>query len=235
MEVAVLVGVDGVDFQPHHAEVLPGQLAGLADVLHRSLMERLSPVSSRISSMPLSAMISHLVLDLFHGELHPVDVVVAVEAAVDAVVLAVVGDVQGGEQVDRVAKVLSGLQPGPLGHLLQKGLRRRGEQGLKVLDGAGVVVQGGPHVPGGVAGWCRRLSIWESTLSITSEWSCSMPGRYSMWLFREEGSVSSWCFRARAWGERNSESTKKLVFLCCPAPLVPEKAGEGIGGRRPRG
>ena len=33
-QVAVLVAVDRIDLQPHHAEVLPGQLAGLADVLH---------------------------------------------------------------------------------------------------------------------------------------------------------------------------------------------------------
>ena len=37
VEVTVLIGVDRVDLQPHHAEVLPGQLAGLADVLHAAL------------------------------------------------------------------------------------------------------------------------------------------------------------------------------------------------------
>ena len=50
-----------------------------------------------------------------------------------------------------------------------------------------------------------------------------MPGRYSMWLFREEGSVSSWCFRARAWGERNSESTRQW-FSMLSRPLSPEES-----------
>ena len=46
-----------------------------------------------------------------------------------------------------------------------------------------------------------------------------MPGRYSMWLFREEGSVSSWCFRARAWGEK-FRVHQKMVFHAVP-PLSP--------------
>ena len=36
----------------------------------------------------------HLLFDLLHGQLHALDVVVAVEAAVHAVILAVVGDVK---------------------------------------------------------------------------------------------------------------------------------------------
>ena len=148
-EIAVLVAVDGVDLQPHHAEVLPGQGAGLADVLHAAHGAALAGEDQDL----LHAGVGddpHLVLDLLPVQLHALDVVVAVEAAVDAVVLTVVGDVQGREEVDRVAEVLPGLQPGPLGHLLQKRLRRRGEQGFEVLDGAGLVVQGRLHVPGGV-------------------------------------------------------------------------------------
>ena len=151
VEIAVLVGVDGVDLQPHHAEVLPGQLAGLADVFHTALGPALAGQEQDLLHAGVGDDL-HFLFDLLHGELHAPDVVVAVEAAVHAVIFAVVGDVKGREEIHRVAEVAAGLHPGPLGHFLQKGLRRRGQEGLEVLQRAGLVLQRRPHVPGGVGG-----------------------------------------------------------------------------------
>ena len=158
VEIAVLVGVDGVDLQPHHAEVLPGQLAGLADIFHIALGAALSGEDQDLLHAAVGDDL-HLMLDLRHIQLHPLDVVVAIEAAVDAVVFAVIGDVQGGEEIDGIAEVAAGFQTGPGGHLLQKGLCGRGEKGLKVLHGAGLMVQGGPHIPGGIAGGVIGLHL----------------------------------------------------------------------------
>ena len=158
VEIAVLVGVDGVDLQPHHAEVFSGQLAGLADIFHIALGAALSGEDQDLLHAAVRNDL-HLVLDLRHVQLHPLDMVVAVEAAVDTVVFAVIGDVQGGEEIDGVAEVAAGLQPRPGGHLLQEGLSRGGEEGLKILHGAGLVVQGGPHILGGIAGGVIGLHL----------------------------------------------------------------------------
>ena len=37
VEIAVLVGVDGVDLQPHHAKYFRASFAGLADIFHIAL------------------------------------------------------------------------------------------------------------------------------------------------------------------------------------------------------
>ena len=149
VEIAVLLGVHGVDLQAHHAEILPGQPAGFPDIFHVALPPAL-PGKDQNLLHAAGGNDLHLLLDLLQGELHAADVVVAVEAAVDAVVLAVVGDIQGGEEIDRVAEVLAGLQSGPGRHLLQEGLGGGRQEGLEVLDGAGIVLQGGLHVGGGV-------------------------------------------------------------------------------------
>ena len=73
----------------------------------------------------------HLMLDLRHIQLHPLDVVVAVEAAVDAVVFAVIGDVQGGEEIDGIAEVAAGFQTGPGGPSPPERALRQGRRALK--------------------------------------------------------------------------------------------------------
>ena len=37
---------------------------------------------------------------------------------------------------------------------------------------------------------------------------CSIPGRYSIWFLRKDGSVSKRCFRSKASFDKYSESTK---------------------------
>ena len=54
----------------------------------------------------------HLFFNLLHGQLHAVDVVIAVKPTVHAVVFTVIGNVQRGKQIHRVAKMLAGLPSG---------------------------------------------------------------------------------------------------------------------------
>ena len=103
----------------------------------------------------------HFVFNLLHVQFHALNVVIAVEAAVNAVILAVVGDVQRGKQVNGVAEVLAGFQPGTLRHFLQKGLGGRGEEGLQILNGAGFVLQRRPDVLGGVLGGVVGVHLGE--------------------------------------------------------------------------
>ena len=150
-QVAVFVGVHGVDLQADHAEVFPGDLHGFADVLHAALGPALAGQHQDLLHAGVGDDL-HLVLDLLFVQLHPLDVVVAVEAAVDAVVFTVVGDVEGGEEIDGVAEVLLGLPLGLPGHLFQKRRGGGGEEGFEVLHGASLVLQRRPHVAGGVGG-----------------------------------------------------------------------------------
>ena len=62
----------------------------------------------------------------------------------------------------------------------------------------------------------ERLRRFGRKVIFMSEWICSMPGRYSMWLLRLDGSFSSRCFFSRAAGERNSESTKNWFSMSAP-------------------
>ena len=151
VEVGVLVGVHGVHLDAHHFEILPGDFAGLPDVLHVAHLPALSGEDEDFLQAGFGDG-GHLPLNPRRVQLGPADLVVAVEAAVDAVVLAVVGDVDGGKQVHVVPKIPPLLQPGLLSHLLQEGLRRRREEGGKVLRGALGGVQSRPHVLSGVGG-----------------------------------------------------------------------------------
>ena len=103
-------------------------------------------------------------LDLLKAELHTVDVVVAVEATVNAVVLAVVGNVKRGEKIHRVAKMLTGLDPGLLSHLFEKRLRRRREKGFEIFHTAGLMLQGCPYIFCSVDGVVIRLHLGDDFL-----------------------------------------------------------------------
>ena len=124
VEIAVLVGVDGVDLQPHHAEVFSGQLAGLADIFHIALGAALSGEDQDLLHAAVRNDL-HLVLDLRHVQLHPLDMVVAVEAAVDTVVFAVIRDIKRRKHVNRIAEMLSGFLLRSLRHFFDKRLGRR--------------------------------------------------------------------------------------------------------------
>ena len=48
----------------------------------------------------------HLALDLLHGQLHTLDMVITVETTVNAVVFTVIGNIERRKQIDRVAEML---------------------------------------------------------------------------------------------------------------------------------
>ena len=150
-QVAVLVRVHRVHFEPHEAEVLPRELAGVADVLHAAHAAALAREEENLLHPRLRDDL-HFALDLSLVELHAPDGVVAVEAAVDAVVLAVVRDVEGREDVHRVAEVADGLSAGALGHVFEEGGCGRGKKRLKILHRAALVLEGAARVRRRVAG-----------------------------------------------------------------------------------
>ena len=123
MEIAVLIGVDGIYFYPHHSEILSRQLTGFADILHIALSAAFPGEDQYFLHAGIGNDL-HFVLDLLHAQLHAPDMVVAVEAAVYAVVLAIIGNVQRGEQIYGVAEVLACLPAGLLCHFFQKRLCR---------------------------------------------------------------------------------------------------------------
>ena len=120
VQIAVLVGIHRINFHTHHAEILTGQLAGFADVFHAALRAAFACENQDFFHAAVGNHL-HLVLDLLHGELHALDVVVAVEAAIDAVVFAVVGDIERRKEIDVVAEMLAGFDFGLGGHLFQVG------------------------------------------------------------------------------------------------------------------
>ena len=151
MEIAVILSVYRVDLKTHHAEILPGQPAGLPDVFHIAVGRAL-PCKNQYFLHSGVCDYLHLVLNLLPGQLHAADVVVAVESAVYAVIVTVVCYVQRREQIHRISEVLTGLSSGSNGHFLKKWLRSRGQQCLKVLNGAGFVVQRPADIGGGIDG-----------------------------------------------------------------------------------
>ena len=145
MEICVFVGVDGVDFQSHHAEVFPRQFAGFANVLYVAF----GPAFTGENQDFLHAAVGddlHFMLDLFHIQFHALDLVIAVETAVNAVVFAVVGNVEGREKINGVAEVLACFQPRLLCHFFQKRFGGGGEQRFEILNGTGGVLQGGFYI-----------------------------------------------------------------------------------------
>ena len=124
MKIPVFIGIDRINLQPHHPEILLCQLAGLADVIDAALSTALTGQNQDLLHTTVGDNL-HFFLYLLHIELHAVNVVIAVEATVYTVIFAVIGDIKGRKQIHRIAKMLTGLPSGPLRHLLQEGFRRR--------------------------------------------------------------------------------------------------------------
>ena len=160
VQVAVFVDIDRVDFHAHHAEILAGQLAGLADVFHAALRAAFAGEDQYFFHAAVGDDL-HLVLNLLHRELHALDVVVAVEPAIDAIVFAIVRNVERREKVDVVAEVLARLDFRLRGHLFQvRGGGRRKER-LEVFERAAFMFQRALHVLAGVLGVIVVLGLRE--------------------------------------------------------------------------
>ena len=132
MEVGVFIGVHGVDFDPDDLEILPRELAGLADVFDPGVVAAFAGEDEDLLEAGFGDL-GVFALDFAEGEAGAVDFVVAVEAAVDAVVFAVVGDVDRGEEGDGVAEVAARLCLSSPGDGFEVRLGGGGEQGLEVL------------------------------------------------------------------------------------------------------
>ena len=150
MEIAVVLGIHRVYLNANHAEVLPGKLASLTDVLDAAFCVALAGENEDLLHSAVSDDL-HFMLYLLHVQLHAADIIIAVEAAVNAVVLAIIGDIQRSEQVDRIAEMLLSLKTCLLRHLLQERLCCWGKEGFEVLNGAVVMGQRSPYVSGSIA------------------------------------------------------------------------------------
>ena len=150
VEVGVFIGIDRINFNTHHPEIFPGQLAGLADILHRGSGAAFTGENQNFLQTGVRDGFQ-LFFDLFHGQLGTANLVVAVKAAVDAVILAVVGNIQRGEHHHRIAEVLAGFLLSPVCHFLQKGVGGRRQQRGEIIRGEHVFLQRPAHISGGIA------------------------------------------------------------------------------------
>ena len=89
MEILVFIRIDRVNLQPHVTEILPCQPACPANILKAALATAF-PGQQQDFLHAAAGNHLHLMLHLLTGQLHPLNVVIAVEAAVDAVILAVI-------------------------------------------------------------------------------------------------------------------------------------------------
>ena len=145
VEISVFLRIDRIDFKPDHAEIVPRQFAGFSYVSHMAL----GPAFAGKDEDFLHAAVGddfHLFFNLFHGKLHPVNVVITVKSAVDAVIFTVIGYVERREQIYCVAEMAACFKPCPLCRLFKKGLCRRGKQGFEILNGTGLMLQSRRHI-----------------------------------------------------------------------------------------
>ena len=138
MEIAVFIRIDRVNLNSHHAEIFSRQTAGLSDILHAAFGPALTGEDENFLHTALGNDL-HFLFDALHVQLHPADMVIAVKSAVHTVILTVIGNIKRREQIHRIAKMLTGFNPCPLSHLLQKRFRRRGQQCFEIFYRTGFV------------------------------------------------------------------------------------------------
>jgi len=151
VQVLVFVDVYRIDFDADELEVLAGKLASFADVFDATFGAAFAGKQQDFFHTAVGDDL-HFMLDLFHIQLHTLDVIVAVESAIDAVVFAVVCDVERSEQINVVAKMATRLNLCLGCHLFEERSGCRRKQSLEVFDSAGVVLQRKLYVAGGVLG-----------------------------------------------------------------------------------
>ena len=145
VQIAVFVCIYRIDFQSDHAEILPRELAGFANVFDVALSAAFAGEKKDLLHSALCDDL-HFVFYLFHAQLHAADFVVAVKAAVDTVIFAVIRDVQRCEHIYRVSEVLARFKTRPLCHLFQKRFGGRGKEGFEILNRAGFMFKRGFNI-----------------------------------------------------------------------------------------
>ena len=124
VQILVLIDIHRVNFDAHKLEVLAGKLASFTDVFDTAFCTAFAGEQQDLFHAAVSDDL-HLVLNLFHVQLHTLDVVVAVETAIDAVVFAVVCDVERRKEVDVIAEMAASLNLCLGGHLFEERSRCR--------------------------------------------------------------------------------------------------------------
>ena len=149
MEIGVLIRIHRIDLQTDDPEIFSGNLTGLSDIFHRRFFPALSCKDQDFLKAGLSDS-RHFLIDFFICELGSFDPVMAVKPAVDTVIFTVICDIDRGEHINGIAKVLSGLLLGALGNLLQQRQSRRRKQGLKVFRGFVIMSKGSSYIRLGI-------------------------------------------------------------------------------------
>ena len=89
MKIAVFLCVDGINFKPHHAEIFSRQLAGLADIFNIALCTALPRQKENFLHAAVGDYF-HFMFNLLGGQLHAVDMIIAVKSAVHTVIFAII-------------------------------------------------------------------------------------------------------------------------------------------------
>ena len=119
MQVAVLITVDRIDFQPYIAEIFLCQLTCLTDVFHIALCAALAGQHQDFLDTGIRDNF-HLMLNFLEVQLLSMNVIVTVESTVNAVILTVVCNIKRRKQINRIAEMLARLHLRALCHPLKE-------------------------------------------------------------------------------------------------------------------
>ena len=164
VQVLVFIDIYRVDFDAYELEVLACKLASLTDVFDTAF----SAAFAREQQDFFHATVGddlHLVLNLFHVQLHTLNVIVAVETAIDAVVFAVVCNIERRKEIDVIAKMATRLNLCLGSHLFKERSCCRRKQSLEVFNRACVVLQGKLHIACGVLGSIIAIKCIENLVA----------------------------------------------------------------------
>ena len=109
MQVAVLIAIDRIDFQPYIAEIFLCQLTCLTDVFHIALCAALAGQHQDFLDTGIRDNF-HLMLNFLEVQLLSMNVIVTVESTVNAVILTVVCNIKRRKQINRIAEMLATVQ-----------------------------------------------------------------------------------------------------------------------------
>ena len=136
VQIAVIFGIDRINFQAYHTKVIPCQLTcfpNIGDIAHTVAF----PGQNQYLLHAGIGDYLHFVLNLLHRKLHPADLVIAVKAAVNTVILTVIGNIKRCKQIHGIAELLLRFPVRPRRHLFQKRFGGRRKERFQILNTAG--------------------------------------------------------------------------------------------------
>ena len=164
VQVLVLVDIHWVDFDANELEVFTCKFACFADVFDAAFRTAFTGEQEDFFHAAIGNDF-HLVLDLFHVQLHALDMVVAVEPTIDAVVFAVVRDIERREQINVVAKVTTCFNFRLGSHFFEERGSGRRKQSLEIFNRTCIVLQSEFHVTCGVLGSVVTIKCGENLVA----------------------------------------------------------------------